>query len=179
VGAKRLTARVSGAVAASVLLSACGGMDSDVGRMDEPGVVRHVSDGDTLTLSDGRRVRLVQIDAPETGECFAAASTAALTRLTPRGRRVVLARDGDLDERDEHGRLLRYVLGDVEAGPNVNVELVSQGAAVPYFFRGARGVHADELLAAAERARREGRGLWGACPGAKLEPNRGSLTGPA
>ena len=50
---------------------------------------------------------------------------------------------------------------------------------MPYFFRGERGVYADELLSAAKDARRERRGLWGACPGAKLDPNRGSLTGPA
>ena len=44
---------------------------------------------------------------------------------------------------------------------------------MPYFFRGEHGVHADELLSAAKEARRERRGLWGACPGAKLDPSRG------
>ena len=61
----------------------------------------------------------------------------------------------------------------------VNLGLVEQGAAVPYFFRGERGAFADELLSAANEARSGRRGLWGACPGAKLDPNRGSLTGPA
>ena len=38
----------------------------------ERGVVDGVIDGDTLSLRDGRRVRLVQIDTPElgTGECY-------------------------------------------------------------------------------------------------------------
>ena len=37
-----------------------------------PAVVATVTDGDTVRLADGRRVRLVQIDTPElnTGECY-------------------------------------------------------------------------------------------------------------
>nr|MBA3380320.1 hypothetical protein [Actinomycetota bacterium] len=43
---------------------------------DESGVVASVYDGDTLSLSDGRRVRLLQIDTPElgSGECYSRAS---------------------------------------------------------------------------------------------------------
>jgi len=41
----------------------------------------------------------------------------------------------------------------------VNVELVRLGAAAPYFYRGVRGRHADELLAAARAARAARRGL--------------------
>ena len=48
------------------------------------GVVARVADGDTLTLRDGRRIRLVQIDAPELG-------TASATRAR-RGRRCSFAR---------------------------------------------------------------------------------------
>ena len=143
--------------------------------------IRRVTDGDTVRLGDGRRVRLVQIDAPELGECHARASTEALERLTAPGQEVVLARDPSLDDHDAYGRLLRYVQVDgtgAESEPTVNVVLVRQGAAVPYFFHHDRGIHADELLAAAEAARRDRRGLWGACPGAKLDPSRGSRTGP-
>jgi endonuclease YncB( thermonuclease family) len=46
-----------------------------------------------------------------------------------------------------------------------------------WFFEGDRGRHADELLAAAEDAERAGRGLWGACPAARLDPERGVDTG--
>ncbi len=139
--------------------------------------VARVTDGDTLRLHDGRRVRLVQIDAPEHGtECYGRAATLALRRLTPPGSAVLLARDPSLDDRDDYGRLLRYVVAD---GRVVNVELVRAGAAVPYFFHRRRGVYADELLAQTRDARRERRGLWRACPGATLDANRGSLTGPA
>ena len=136
-----------------------------------------VVDGDTLRLEDGRRVRLVQIDAPEqASECHGEAARRALERLVAPGTRIELERDPALDDVDEHGRLLRYVLVD---GVNVNLRLVELGAAAPYFFRGERGRHADRMLELARRARGQARGLWGDCPGARLEPALGALTGPA
>ncbi len=87
-----------------------------------------------------------------------------------------LVGDPALDDRDRYGRLLRYVfVGDTD----VNVALVRRGAASPYFYRGERGRHAETLLDAADAARAEQRGFWGACPSARLNPGLGSLTGPA
>jgi len=143
----------------------------------ESGVVGYVSDGDTLRLTDGRRVRLVQIDAPELEtDCYGWAARRALLRLAPPGTRVGLERDPALDAVDRYGRLLRYV---TVAGGDVGVALVREGAAEPYFFRGEQGRHASQLLAAARGARAARRGLWAACPGARLEPRVGSVTGPA
>lgn len=136
-----------------------------------------VDDGDTLTLRSGARVRLLQIDAPELlSDCYGREARGALAALTPRGTRVRLVRDPSLDARDAYGRLLRYVVAD---GRNVNIELVRRGAATPYFFRGRRGRHATALLRAAAAARAHGRGLWAACPAARLDPRTGSITGPA
>jgi len=127
----------------------------------ERGVVAFVVDGDTLALADGRRVRLVQIDAPElVSDCYGRAARRALARLAPPGTRVALVGDPALDEVDDYGRPLRYVL---VAGRNVNVALVAAGAARPWFFGGARGRYAARLLAAARRARARRLGLWGAC----------------
>ena len=64
------------------------------------------------------------------------------------------------------------------AATNVNVALVRQGAASPYFFRGDRGRYAPDLLDAVDDARASDRGYWGACPDARLDPGRGSITGP-
>jgi endonuclease YncB( thermonuclease family) len=119
---------------------------------------------------DGRRVRLVQIDAPElSGECYGRPALAVLRDLLPAGARVTLAADAALDDRDEHGRLLRYV---TTRGRNVNIELVRLGAAAPYFFGGARGRHAAALDRAARDAVAARRGLWRACPRARLHPER-------
>jgi len=142
----------------------------------ESATVSRVSDGDTLRTTSGRRIRLVQIDAPELhGDCFGRGALGALRKLTPPGARIALERDPALDATDRYGRQLRYVF---VGGTNVNVALVRQGAASPYFFRDERGRYAAALLDAVERARDGGRGYWGACPEARLDANRGSITGP-
>jgi micrococcal nuclease len=162
-------------LAAALVVAGCGGDDEAASASRESGLVAVVVDGDTLDLEDGRRIRLVQIDAPERAECYGRRATAALARLAPRGTRVELDRDAGLDAADGGGRLLRYVLA---AGRNVNLLLVEQGAAAPYFFRNERGRLARELLDAAHDARRERLGLW-RCAGARLEPGLGAITGPA
>jgi micrococcal nuclease len=132
--------------------------------------VAAVVDGDTIELASGRRVRLLQIDAPEVGdgECYAAEATAALSSLLPSRSRVRLERDPVLDQEDRYGRLLRYVFAEQA---NVNVALVRRGAASVWFYQGERGRYAGTLLSAARRARSDRRGLWRACPGARLDPS--------
>lgn len=138
--------------------------------------VDHVYDGDTLTLTNGERVRLLQIDSPElgSGECYSRAARTALVKLTPAGSRIELETDASLDKVDRYGRLLRYI----HRGPlNVNVQLVKRGAAAPYFYDGERGKYAAELLADARRAKAAKRGLWDACPRTRLDPDRAVDTG--
>ena len=138
-------------------------------------VVEWVNDGDTLTLTNGAKVRLVQVDAPELEtDCYGRPALKALIALTPKGTRVRLVRDPGLDERDRYGRLLRYVFVGNE---NVNVALVRTGAASPYFFRNERGQYSRELLDAVAEARRAHRGYWSACPRAELNTGLGSITG--
>ena len=139
-------------------------------------VVASVTDGDTLRLANGQRVRLVQIDAPElfSRECYGRQSRAALLRLAPPGSRIVLEADPSLDRVDRFGRLLRYVR---RGGINVNVALVRAGAAAPWFYEGDRGRYAARLLAEARHAKAAGRGLWRACPGTVLDPEHAIETG--
>jgi endonuclease YncB( thermonuclease family) len=139
-------------------------------------VVASVHDGDTLTLGDGRRVRLLQIDTPElgSGECYSRAARTALLRLVPVGAHIVLEVDAGLDRVDRYGRLLRYVR---RAQTNVNLELVREGAAAPYFYRGERGRYAATLLAAARQAKAAKRGLWRACGSTALDPTNAVSTG--
>jgi endonuclease YncB( thermonuclease family) len=127
-----------------------------------------VIDGDTIRLASGERVRLVQIDAPEErdGECYAGEATAELERLVPPGTRVRIETDPALDEVDRYDRVLAYVY---KGNENVNLTLFVRGAASVWFYRGARGRYADDLLQAAEKAQAAGRGLWGACE-ARLDP---------
>jgi endonuclease YncB( thermonuclease family) len=135
-----------------------------------------VSDGDTLSVASGERVRLLQIDTPElgSGECYSRQARSALLRLAPPGSAIRLEADPALDAVDRYGRLLRYVW---RGSLNVNLELVRQGAATPYFYRGERGKYASALLAAARQAKASRRGLWGACPGTRLDPYAPAATG--
>ncbi len=136
-----------------------------------------MTDGDTLRLADGRRVRLVQIDAPEPeSECFGTQATRRLSELAPPGTPVELERDPRLDDADRFGRLLRYASA---GGRTLNVVLVERGAAAPYFFRGTRGRYADELEEAAVAAQSARGGLWAACPAAQLHPDRTLVAGEA
>jgi micrococcal nuclease len=168
----------SSIAAAAVVVLAVGGGSLQAGTALSPvtGVVGSVVDGDTLTLRDGRRIRLVQIDTPElgSGECYSRAARTALLRLTPIGGRVVLEADAALDRVDRYGRLLRYLR---RGAVNVNLELVRRGAAAPYFYRGDRGRYASRLMAAARAAKASKRGLWKACPATRLDPYAPVATG--
>jgi micrococcal nuclease len=143
----------------------------------ESAVVDRINDGDTLTLRGGRKVRLLQVDAPELqSDCYGRPAIRELISLAPKSTRVKLVPDARLDAVDKYGRLLRYVF---VGRRNVNVELVRRGAASPYFFRNVRGRYASALMNAVEDARDARRGYWGVCPAAELNPGIGSVTGPA
>ena len=62
----------------------------------------------------------------------------------------------------------------------VNLRLVREGAAAPYFYSGDEGRYAAQIFQAAVAARKAGKGLWGHCrKGAvPLRATRGVATGP-
>src|SRR5262245_44964564 len=97
--------------------------------------IEYVVDGDTIALTNGRHVRLVQIDTPEVynvPECYGEQASKITERLLPPGTAVRLYREPKTDTVDTYGRLLRYVFR-VHDGLDVNVQLVRVGAAAPYF----------------------------------------------
>jgi micrococcal nuclease len=144
------------------------------------GRIDHVADGDTVDLTNGQKVRLVQIDTPEvyfSPECYGKKASAITKRLLPPGTLVRLTREPKTDSVDSYGRVLRY-LTRVRDALNVNVYLVRVGAAAPYFYDGTKGRYAAELVRLALRARRLHLGLWGRCPGTPYDPYRGVSTGP-
>lgn len=137
--------------------------------------VDHVVDGDTVALGNGQRVRLVQIDTPEVFfgvECYGRAASNQAKALLPPGAAVRLVPEAGTDRVDHYGRLLRYVVR-ARDGLNVNLRLVSTGAAAPYFYEHRRGMYANQLEALARRARARKLGLWRACPRTPYDPYRG------
>lgn len=132
--------------------------------------ISKIYDGDTITLSTGEKVRLLQIDTPELspGECYAEEARSALVSLLNTPGQITLNMDPQLDKVDRYGRLLRYVfIGKT----NVNLKLVEIGAAAPYFYRRDKGLYSTQILKAAKNARAKSLGLWKRCPGTQLTPN--------
>jgi endonuclease YncB( thermonuclease family) len=132
--------------------------------------ITKVYDGDTITLSTGEKVRLLQIDTPELSptECYSNEARNALVSLLNTPGQLSLKTDPKLDKVDQYGRLLRFVfIGKT----NINLKLVEIGAAAPYFYKGSKGRYSNKILKAAQNAKSKSIGMWRACPGTQLTPN--------
>ncbi|MDP3724697.1 MAG: thermonuclease family protein [bacterium] len=123
-------------------------------------VVRRVIDGDTVELEGGGRVRLIGIDTPEVGDCYATEATLYLRSLIE-GKSVALEKD--VSETDRYHRLLRYIwIDDVF----VNEQLVQGGFAHSSTF--PPDVKYQQRFIEAERQSRGAKeGLWLACTDVK------------
>ena len=123
---------------------------------------RHIYDGDTLTLADGRRVRVIGLNAPEMarsglgGDPFANEATTAARNFLRDSKKVVI--QPGVEDRDRHGRLLAHVFRP-EDGASLASSLLAQGLAwqiaVPPNLR-----YLECNRAAENEARNQGRGLW-------------------
>jgi micrococcal nuclease len=133
--------------------------------------VERVTDGDTLVVAGGERVRLIGIDTPETRhpdrgvECFGREASAYTEQLLPAGEPVWLGYD--VERRDRYGRTLAY-LYRLRDGLHVNAALVADGYA-QVATHPPNVAYTHELLELQRAARDAGRGLWSAC-GLKLQP---------
>lgn len=111
--------------------------------------VTSVPDGDSIQLADGRRVRLLGIDAPERDRCMAEEAREKLRSFAL--RKIVRLED---TVTDDYGRILANVSID---NILLNQVLVEEGLAKYSHVRSSRS---DELKAASDRARQEKRGIY-------------------
>jgi micrococcal nuclease len=123
--------------------------------------VKNVLDGDSFELTDGTKIRLIGIDAPdiEVDACFSSEATAHLKELLPADKGVRLVYD--TTRTDRFGRTLAYVYR-LPDGLFVNVAMVRDGFARD-MASGANTAHAEEIATALSDARTAQRGLWQAC----------------
>lgn len=120
--------------------------------------VTHVSDGDSFVIATGERVRMIGINAPELADEFGRESKAHLARLIV-GKTVTLERDPQNEDRDVHGRLLRFVTVD---GTDINRQMIADGYASA-FLRYPFSEDKQQAYREAEQAARASRlGFWGA-----------------
>lgn len=141
--------------------------DQDFSTKEAARVLR-VVDGDTIEVSLSNRretVRLIGIDSPEikderkSAQCFGKeASIKAKEVLT--GKAIILESDPTQENRDEYGRLLRYVFLD---GANFNKFMIGEGYAYEYTFKNIHYKYQSEFAKAEEKAEENRVGLWRKC----------------
>jgi micrococcal nuclease len=85
--------------------------------------VARVVDGDTIELTNGRRVRYIGINTPERDQPYYPEAT-ALNRQLVEGKNVQM--EFDLETFDQYGRSLAYIWSE---GVLVNLEIVRLGYA--------------------------------------------------
>ncbi len=118
-----------------------------------------VVDGDTVTLSDGRTIRYIGIDTPETVDprkaiqCYGKEASDKNKELVE-GKEVRLEKD--VSEYDKYKRTLRYIyVGDIF----VNDYLVRNGYAKSSSYP-PDVKHQDQFREAEQEARDNKRGMW-------------------
>jgi micrococcal nuclease len=115
--------------------------------------VKEVTDGDTIILGNGEKVRYIGIDTPERDDPFYREAAQA-NRQMLEGARIRL--ECDRDRRDRYGRLLAYVWVDTLM---LNAELIRMGFASVYLFA-PNLKYRDRFIALQREARQRGKGIW-------------------
>jgi len=122
--------------------------------------VARVVDGDTIELEDGRIVRYIGINTPETVnpnilvQCYGNEASAKNRELVE-GKNVKLM--PDISDKDKYGRLLRYVY--LEDNTFINLLLIESGFAFSSLY--APDIKYQNQFNAAEKEAKDGKkGLW-------------------
>ena len=131
-------------------------------QYDETVKLKYVNDGDTITLSDDRLVRLIGVDSPEIdhqypelSEPFANQARQFMQQHLTQGQTLHLA--FDRRKLDPHGRTLAYVY--TQSGQHLQELLLSNGYAKARVYQND---YFWQCLANIERqARVQKVGLWG------------------
>ena len=116
--------------------------------------VGKITDGDTVVLTDGQRIRLACVDAPEKKQLWGKAATEKLRSLLPIGSSVSV---NPVDV-DKYGRTVAVLFS---GETNVNLEMVRDGYALVYRkYLGNCPGGGDDFLAAEDLAKQQGLKFW-------------------
>ncbi|MHC1719194.1 MAG: thermonuclease family protein [Clostridiaceae bacterium] len=108
----------------AIFAAGCSGIKQDTTSQSETAgqsgfekaVVSRVVDGDTVVLSDGRRVRFIGLDSPEYTTKIEPYGKEASNFTKDRLTGITVYLEKDVSETDKYGRLLRYVWLSVPEG---------------------------------------------------------------
>ena len=125
------------------------------------GKVERIVDGDTLKLADGKKLRLIGINASELArqgkpaEPLAVDARARLAKLVPPGSDIIWSKG--TEPQDRYGRWLAYLF--LPNGASVQRTLVQEGLAVRILVPPNTAMDAC-FLQAEQQARKFSKGLW-------------------
>lgn len=128
------------------------------------GTAAEVKDGDTIVLTDGRKVRYLGIDTPELGSTnpreleLARQATQVNAELV---QGATLRLEYDVERYDQYNRVLAYVF--LPDGRMLNAELIRRGLA-RVMLKPPNLRFREELVQAQRQAIQERAGLWQTLP---------------
>jgi micrococcal nuclease len=132
-------------------------------------IVNRVVDGDTIVMSDGRTVRYLNVDTPETKkpgvkvQCFGPEASEFNKKLAE-SREVVLV--ADKESQDRYGRDLRlvFLIGRDTTDPSqsLNAEIVRNGYGRSLIIK-PNDSFASVFQSLEYKAKQTKTGIWGAC----------------
>jgi micrococcal nuclease len=131
--------------------------------------VLRVVDGDTIkVLIEDREetVRMIGIDSPEVlderkpVQCFGSESSDKAKEML-NSKTITLESDPTQGNRDEYGRLLRYVF--LQDGTNFDEFMIRRGYAREYTFKNNSYKYQLQFIRAEKEAKKENIGLWKSC----------------
>jgi endonuclease YncB( thermonuclease family) len=118
--------------------------------------IKRAIDGDTIELDKGQIVRLVGINAPDSGQPYEEDSTEFVQKQVE-GKKVKL--EYDEYKSDRFGRILAYIIYDNTK--NLNIELVRKGLAkVTIYEKRKPLIYQQQLLDAEKEANNKKLGIW-------------------
>ncbi len=116
--------------------------------------VTRIIDGDTLSLDNSQKIRLLGINTPESNQPYYQEAKKFLTQKT-QNKTIQIESQGP----DKYSRILAHIFIDNE---NINAQILSQGLATLYYYD--HDQYYDELKKAEEFARTNQLGLWKPSP---------------
>lgn len=157
---------------------ACGGVDLDFikakpGECDSDASWHKVvfsKDGDTVVLGNDDVVRLLVVNTPElsTEDCYAKEASSFTYKTMKSAGIICLVSDPGQPDKDQYGRLLRYVYYKEPkanfAPVQFNARLIRLGYGLVFYPWATGNVHEKTSLLMQAAAKGEKAGGWGVCP---------------
>jgi len=111
--------------------------------------ITRVIDGDSIELSDSRKVRMLGVNTPEKGKFISDKAIEFMKRLE--NKTITLK----YKEKDRYGRVLGYLIFE---GENYNLGLLRNGLAHAYYYN--KDFYYETAIKIESLARKEKRGIW-------------------